>query len=642
MSRALRVIGTIAGAVALVATGVGAFAVGAKAVAVAGQVAKIATVVGGVASVGAALTQKAPPARGSVTQVLISPDAPQPYVMGEGLFAGVLRHDTAYGATLNKVPNPYRFMPIVYSGGGPIESITPYVDQGTVSSWYSTFLYTDTQLGAVPESDALVPQFAGAPGWSTASKLSGKAAIGWSLKFDKDGKRFASGVPQLGAFGKWVKVYDPRKDSTFPGGSGAHRLGMESTYEWSENPALHCGTYAYGRYQNSKRVMGVGMPSDAIDWTTIAAWANVCDANVWTIFGAVYEPGDRWANLRDIAIAGGGEPVFAGGVLSFKYAAPKVPLDTIVEADLSDDDQSVTAMASWRDRINTVIPKYRSPVHNWELVAGDEVAVAEYVTEDGERKAEEYPFNFVKKPDQAEQLAAYRLVDGRELQPITITCGPRMFAYRPGECLHIDLPFLSLDTDAIILKRDFDPARMTVTFTMIGETPSKHAFALGKNGNPPVTPALGQTGEERDQLSSAAAEPTSLDTVLISSSWTTDIDPADQLAQATNTTITVEAHTRNYSDKQVSVTGGTITTLDDGVTALVASTLYHMYYDDGARVGGAVIYKATLSASDAANSAINTSRHYCGSIFTDAPGGTGTTGGGVFPSGWFIDDWYGF
>lgn len=639
MSKVLKVVGTIAGAVALVATGLGAFGVPAILGASTSAIAGIATLAAGVSNIGSTLLYKPPPARGSVTQMAIAADAPTPYVMGEGLFAGVLRHDTAYGATLKKVPNPYRFMVCVYSGGGPIHSITPYVDQGAVSSWYSGFLYTGTKLGACPDT-ALTPQFSGAPGWTTSSKLSGKACIGWSLKFDKDGKRFASGVPQLGAYGKWVKVYDPRKDSTFPGGTGAHRLGVESTYEWSENPALHAGTYAYGRYQNSKRVMGIGLPSDAIDWAVVAAWATTCDTNGWTMFGAVFEPGDRWANLRDIAIAGGGEPVFAGGILSFKYAAPKVALDTLTEADLAEDDASVTSMASWRDRLNTVIPKYRSPDHNWELVDGGKVQVSTYVTEDGEEKTEVYPFNFVTSAEQAEQLAAYRLVDGRELQPIQITCGPRMFAYRPGECLHLDLPFLDLDTDAIILKREFDPAKMSVTFTMMGETSSKHAYALGKTGTPPPTPVLGQTGEERDALAAAAANQTALDQVLIANSWITDADPADGLLQATDTEITIESHTRTYSDKTLSITGGTLDKEDDGTTDIAAETLYHVYYDDADRSDTTPSFKATQNSADATNSPSNPARHYVGSIVTDVLGGSGTTGGGALPPGWNGDDWY--
>ena len=352
MAKVFKVIGIIAGAVALIAGTIATFGIGAAAfAALAGSVAAIAGIVATVASLGAQLLTKPPPARGSVTQILIGPDAPSPYPMGEGYFAGALRHDTAYGATLNKVPNPYRWMVCVYSVV-TAAALTPYVDLAAIDSYYSGFLYTDTQLGATPESAALSPHFAGPPGWDAASKLSGSPAIGWNLLFDKDGKRFASGVPVLGAYGQWAKVYDPRLDSTFPGGSGAHRIDDEDTFEWSENPALHAGTYAYGRFQNDslpggrRRVLGVGLPADGIDWANVAAWANVCDANSWRLFGVVYEPGDRWQNLSDIAQAGGAVPVLTADALTFHYAAPRVPLDTITEADLVEADCSVTAMTS--------------------------------------------------------------------------------------------------------------------------------------------------------------------------------------------------------------------------------------------------------------------------------------------------------
>lgn len=504
MAKAVKTIGTIVGTIATIASFIpgphqpAAFAIS-----------KVAAVVTTAASVAQQLTAKPPPVRGSVSQISILADAPQPYVMGEGYFAGVLRHDTAYGPTLDKVPNPYRFWAVVYSGGGPVESISPRVDYAAIGSWYNGFLYTDTQLGACPEAGALSPQWSGAPGWGTAYKLSGQAAIGWSFKFDKKGKRFASGIPLTGAYGQWVKVYDPRKDDTQPGGIGSHRLGDESTYEWSENPALHAGTYAYGRYQNGKRTMGMGLPADGIDWAVISSWSNVCEANGWTIFGVVYEGAGnqdserRWGNLKDICLAGGAEPV-PGGKLSFRYSAPVVALDTITEDDLTEDVASVTAMQSFRNRINTAVPKFRSPNHNWEIIDAEPVVNATFLAEDGEEKRETWPFNFVKEVDQAAQLAAYRIWDSRELAPITLPCKPRLRHYRPGECLHLDLPELGLDTDAIVLRRQIDPVTMKVTLELIGETPGKHAYCLGQTGVSPPTPAIGQTAEERDEVSDAA------------------------------------------------------------------------------------------------------------------------------------------
>lgn len=493
MAKAVRTIGRIAGAVAVVATFINPV------------VAAVAAVVATVANIGAQALAKPPPARGSVARLIIDPNAPTPYAMGEGLVGGALRHDTAYGATLKKVPNPYRFMAIVYSLG-PVQSISPRINFGTIPSWYNGFLFTDTQLGATPEVDVLAPQWAGAPGWSSAHKLSGLAAIGWSFLFDRDGKRFASGIDPLAAYGQWVKVYDPRKDSTFPGGSGSHRLGDETTYEWSENPALHAGTYAYGRFQNGKRVFGIGLPADGINWNVVAAWANVCDANDWTIFGVVFEPGDRWANLKDICYAGGAEPI-PGSILSFKYSAPKVALDTITVADLvTDDEMSVVTMQPYRDRINTVVPRYISPDHNWELVDAAVVVNSTFLTEDGEEKRDVWPFNFVKNVTQATQLAAYRMWDSREISPITLVCKPRLRHYRPGECLHVEWDEMGLDHDTIILSRSIDPVTMKVTFVLMTETPGKHEYCLGRTGVAPPTPAISQTAEERDLIASASVD----------------------------------------------------------------------------------------------------------------------------------------
>ena len=628
MSKPLKVLGTIAGAVALVGLTISTAGIGGAAfAAAAGSIGTIAGIVSAVANIGSQALIKPPPARGSVSQILIAPDAPQPYCMGEGYFAGVLRHDTGYGATLKKVPNPYRFMPVVYSGGGPVQSISPRVDYATVGSWYSTFLFTTTKLGATPET-ALVPQWSGAPGWNTASKLSGQAAIGWSFLFDKDGKRFASGIPLIGAYGQWVKVYDPRLDDTHPGGSGAHRLGNEATYTYSANPALHAGTYAYGRYQNGKRTLGMGLPADAIDWAVIAAWANVCDANAWTMFGVLYEPGDRWANLKDICIAGGAEPV-AGGVLSFKYSAPTVALDTITEADLTDAAATVTAMQSFRDRVNTIVPKYRSPEHNWEMVDAEPVVVSTFMTEDGEEKREVWPFNFVKSAAQATQLAAYKAWDSRELAPITLTCNPRMRYYRPGETLQIDLPELGLDTLATIQKRTIDPVTMEVTLELIGETTAKHAYALGLTGTPPPTPALGQTNEERDELAAAAILGTvaqlNVRAAAIKNPRNLSDSPISLLkatALPANINITVARHDWDYPD------AGTVTreldalvnTLDDGVSNIPEVTTVYVYFDDDTLADTAPDYKVTTDESVALNSAANPGRHSVGAITTPAYG----------------------
>lgn len=521
MSKVLKVVAIVAGAVAIVASAgallAPAMAATATTAATAGgvlgisaatltTVATIASVTAAVTSTAAQFLTKPPPARGSVAQIVVDPNAPRPYVMGEGYVGGVRRYDRAYGPTIKDVPNPYRFIVDVYCGHGPVHSISPRFDFEPITSYYDSFVGTSTQVGNCPESSALALTWGGAPNWGASSKLSGVAAIGWNFLFDKDGKRYASGIPVMGAYGKWVKVYDPRLDSTYPGGLGSHRLGDETTYTWSENPALHFAMYAYGRFQNGRKVIGVGLPADGIDWPVIAAWANVCDANGWKIFGRAFEPGDRWGILKDIAAAGGGVPVFSGGMLSATFSAPRVSLGTITYDDLAEGDASVTKAQTYSSRINTMVPKFIDPGSNWELMPAEAVSYPALIAEDGEERRQEFPFNFVKSATQAAQLASYKVLSSREQSPIVLPLLPQWRMARPGECYTLDLPELDLSGDAIVLKREIDPSTFTVTLTFTMETPSKHAVALGTVGVAAIPVSGTQDGEDRDDTSYATAE----------------------------------------------------------------------------------------------------------------------------------------
>lgn len=535
MSKTLTKVAIIAGAVALVATGVGAV-VGATAAAAAGSagigavsltsLATYASIAATVASVGAQVTAKKPAAKGSVNSVTIDTDALAPYLMGRTYYGGVLRHDVGYGATLNKVKNPYRGMVIVYSVAGPVEGLEgQYLDYQQIpfsgsaaAGYYSGFLYRDFRLGNSPDT-ALAPFWSGMPNWGAAYKLSGKAAILWNLKFDKKAKRFASGVPIQGAVWKGVKCYDPRKDSTYPGGAGAHRIDSPATWQWSECPGLHALKYALGSYQNGKKVFGVGLPPPGIMIEHFVQLANVCDANGWKVGGVIFEPGDRWANMKDILQAGGAEPLFIGGKLGLKINAPRVSLDVLTEADLADGDAEITAMQSWRDRRNGIIPKFRSEANKWDYVASDLVQVAAFVAEDGEEKNEERQYNLVQQGDQSAQLAGYDLYNGRERFPLKIPCKPRLRKYGPGDMLTLELPEHDLDgVDAVIVDREIDPATMVVTLTFMEETPGKHAAALALTGTAPPPPNLIDPSERDDVVSG--------------------IDEAEFIQPATNITVT--------------------------------------------------------------------------------------------------------
>lgn len=506
LAKALRTIATVAGVVALVATGLGFAGVPAVFGASTTTIATVSSAVSAAASLGSQMLVKKPGAIGTVNNVTVGANMPIPYSVGRSFVGGAQMLDRGYGGTVGKVKNPYRTMVEIWSAGGPIEEIEAYlVDwlpvtfSGTSAlGYYAGYLYLDTQLGDRPEADALTAPFVTPPDWSADHKLSGYAAGMRTLKFDKDGKRWSSGVPLMGAVGKWARVYDWRKDSTFPGGSGAHRFTDEDTFEWDANAALNAATYARGRFaidgagNQTGMVVGCGFPFDSFDWPAWTAWANVCDANGWTVNGTVYDgPGiSRWENLKRICMAGGGTPCFSGGKLSVRFNSPKIALDTITTEDLADGEYIAPGMRTYRDRINTMVPRYRSEANKWEMVQSAAIPIPAFITEDGEPKEEELVLELVTDKDQAAELTAYELYNRRELSAITLPLKPRFWEYRLGEAMNIELPELGLDHLCVITALSKDVTRGVVTATFESETTAKHAFALGQTGTAPPSPTL--------------------------------------------------------------------------------------------------------------------------------------------------------
>lgn len=478
VNSAAKIVGTVASVVALVP---GPWQAPARAIAA-------------VASVVTAVTAKKPrqSVAGSPTEVRTDVQAPIPYMVGRTYNAGNVVHHADWGKD-----GKYYGRVHVWSLG-PIDGIEAFqADRATVgfngtaaSGFYAGFMHLATQLGALPEAAALAVPNGPMPGWGASSKLSGYAAGALVLTFDTKGKKFSGGVPQTGIVGRGVKVYDPRLDSTYPGGAGTCRARDEATYVYSENPWLHALTFALGRYHNGQRVLGVGMPIAGIDVPAFVEAANVADANGWKAGGIVYSTDDKWNVLKGLAQAGGGEPIRLGAKLSCMVDTPRVSLATIRSADLIGEG-SVVGTRPRRERINSIIPRVRLETHGWEIVPLDVVRVGTYVTEDGDTRTREAEYPFIQSKTHGAQRAAYDVANAREFGPITLPLKTIWMGYKPGDCLTHNIPELGLNGQkAILINRGFEPATGQVTHDFRSETEAKHAFALGQVGTAPPTPSL--------------------------------------------------------------------------------------------------------------------------------------------------------
>jgi len=666
---------------------------------------------------------------GSQNKWKADPLAGIPYVMGRTLVGGnivakVLKgdHNMFLGVVtvlslgpINAFETTYMNKTTMTWDRDPLA--TPYAAQATND--YSGFIWEHRTLGACPESWAPGVN-EGYSGWTGAHKLSGLAAVFNTFCTNSKSEKNLAGLPQPGWIIEGVKVYDPRLDSTYPGGSGPCRALDESTYVYSETPHLHGLTWLIGRWQNGIRVAGIGAALSLIDVAAFVEGANLDEARGWKVGGQVYtRPDTPWNTLKAILQAGGSYPTKPRGLISCINRAPRVALATITHEDITGSFEMAGTQRR-RARINAIVPLYRSEAHDWEIVPAQRISVAAWEAMDGDERTKEVTYPLVQDVDQVAQLATYDICEARELGPFSAPLKPKWLNYRIGDCVMFE-PEPGFSVKALITGRSIDAQTGAVTLTMKSETDGKHAFALGQTGVAPPTasisysdtiaaptgdwalagtaltdngasvPALVLSGAVTNLNADAVAVDyrvysggmaagdgwmgASLESPAITVKEITSVTPSTQYqvgvryrvrgrlgpraifgpvaagdayppgylqqliqssstspttgvltatAGSTTTSITVGSHTRNYSDKAVSVSGSVI-------TGLAYSTLYYVYYDDAPRAGGAVTMQATTDASLAGNSTTYPARHTLGSITTPASGGAPATGGGREP-----------
>ena len=144
--------------------------------------------------------------------------------------------------------------------------------------------------------------------WGAAQRMTGcctlKLRIDRKAQSSSSASPFAAGLPsQIVIVGKGMPVYDPRRDSTVPGGSGPHRANDCTTWQYTaggvaigENIALQALSYCLGWRIGSWVSVGLGVPASRLDMQAFAASANACEEPI-------------------TLAAGGTQPRFFGGGL---------------------------------------------------------------------------------------------------------------------------------------------------------------------------------------------------------------------------------------------------------------------------------------------------------------------------------------
>lgn len=400
---------------------------------------------------------------------------------------------------------------------GPIQSIDSFTANGNLVTFpgpqglaanvepYKDKMWMTYRMG-YPADAALSPPSgisqgtpAMSPAWTAAHKLPQFAHSFWTLRNNSKRASYESGVPKPQWVVRGMLLWDPRQDSTYPGGSGPQRRDDWTTWGWSQNPFVHALAWARGHFKlnedgsidRTKKLAGIGAPDETIVISAFVEGMNVAQANSWYITGEWSTVDDKWQTLAAMLQAGGGRPLNLGAQISCTVNTPRASIYTYKKEDLV-GPAAIKAMSSRRDRFNTIIPRYVSPQQNWEQVAAGPVTSAVYVEEDrGEQRTREISYSYVPGAKQVAELAAYDLANAREGLRSALPSQPYLLGLRAGDAFTVDIPELGLNNQKFLIeKRAYEPSTFFVGLEVVSETDAKHPWALGQAANPAPTPSL--------------------------------------------------------------------------------------------------------------------------------------------------------
>lgn len=451
---------------------------------------------------------------GSPTDWTSDPNAPVAALFGEMEGGGQIVARKAFGDE-----NMYQAVVGVVSVAGPIAGIDAVLIEKEVVGINPTTQQADPpygdkfwfsyQLGAQPEAVALQSP-AGLrggvdmPGWTAAHKLSGKAAYMATFGHDSKQKIWKRGnLPEFAVRARGQRLYDLRKDSTFVGGVGSHRLTNAATWEYSANGPLCALKWALGLWESAtgkgvpgigQKVLGIGLDLEEIDLVSFAEGANLADALGWVLTARPTADDDPWEVLKAMLQAGGCAPIHVDGVLTcIPIAAAKTSVVTLETEDILGAIQYART-PSRLDRKNSAFPRFRSPAHNYDMVTADIVERDIYLTEDGgRRRSQEVDLPCVPDVEQAATLAAYWVADSREGFIGGVQVNPHLRGIKPGRCFTMPTdPSLGeiSGKKLYIIQRKLDTKAHVLTWSFREETDSKHPWAGGIVGTvvDPVDP----------------------------------------------------------------------------------------------------------------------------------------------------------
>jgi hypothetical protein len=315
-------------------------------------------------------------------------------------------------------------------------------ENGSFIGTWGSYVTLSTHDGTQTTADSSLES--ASTDWTSTSVLNGIAYAYVRLK--QSNEKFPRGLPNISFVVRGKPVYDPQKDSTSAYydnslGVDTHRLNDETTWEWSQNPALIEADYiADAKY-------GLGESYASINAASLDLAQTVCDELVtltnnttqtkYSLDGVVDTANTRRDNIEAMLSATNGRIVPSGGeyfISAADYVAPTVTIDESMLVGAV----STQTKNSMSNLFNAVKGVYLSSEENYVATDYPPVISSSYAVEDGEPLYLELGLAYTTNNVRAQQLAKMSLSESRQQISVTLPMNMSGLLLKAGDTFYLN------------------------------------------------------------------------------------------------------------------------------------------------------------------------------------------------------------
>lgn len=391
------------------------------------------------------------------TELQISTDAAEQrtLILGERGVAGSLTYWCISG------PDNENLDMIIALADHEIDGVSGIYVDGVLSSWVPDAFgfgemteyaaggnqHMSCRIYKGTEGQVADPVVVGASGgqWNSAHRGRGVAYAHVRLIWNQDAYK-GGGLPSFLFLVRGAKLYDPRKDSTQPGGSGAHRWGAPHTYEYTNNLEICRYNYLRGiNWVNGRPMFGPGLAESDIDRDRAFSAMNICQNTVLRLDGfnesrygvaCVIQANEEFSDvLSKFSTACAGTMPDLSGNYSLQPGVAQIPVISFEDTDLVEGAPlSGSRHRSLSEVVNETTGNWADPQAMFQrtpLVARR--SSADETSDGGFRRAEEYDLEYVISQTQGQRVLEIFRRLARRQRTHTVTLRRRFAIIEAGD-----------------------------------------------------------------------------------------------------------------------------------------------------------------------------------------------------------------